>query len=234
MTVWRLLRRHIDLDREGCSVCAGWKAASICRAGWRTQRDYGEDNMSLLLPIYMISWPVSLFLLAVGARTDLKDRIIPNELVAAVAAIGLAQGLVARPGLVWLSLIAAAVVFCGLGVLSHFKVIGGGDTKLISAATFLVPPDRVGQLLIEIALAGGLLSCFYLAAHYRLKSQRASRSATLEVAPRESGHARMIETERIRITAGDSLPYAVAVLGGVSIYIAREFFQCLYAMSCSL
>jgi prepilin peptidase CpaA len=190
--------------------------------------------MSLLLPIYMISWPVSLFLLAVGARTDLKNRIIPNALVAAVAAIGLAQGLVARPGLVWLSLIAAAVVFCGLGVLSHFKIIGGGDTKLISAATFLVPPDRVGQLLIEIALAGGLLSCFYLAAHYRLKSQRASRSATLEVAPPESERARMIETERARIAAGESLPYALAVLGGVSIYIAREFFQCLYAMSCSL
>jgi hypothetical protein len=30
-----------------------------------------------------------------------------------------------------------------------------GDTKLISAVTFLVAPDRVGQLLIEIALAGG-------------------------------------------------------------------------------
>jgi prepilin peptidase CpaA len=190
--------------------------------------------MSLLLPIYMISWPGCLILLVASAQSDLKDRTIPNEFVAAVAAIGLAQGLLARPGLTWLSLIAAAVVFCGLGVLSHFKIIGGGDTKLISAATFLVPPDRVGQLLIEIALAGGLLSCFYLAAHYRLKSQRASRSATLEVAPPASGHARMIETERARIATGESLPYAVAVLGGVSIYIAREFFQCLYAMSCSL
>ena len=71
--------------------------------------------MSLLLPIYMISWPVSLILLVASAQSDLKDRTIPNEFVAAVAAIGLAQGLLARPGLVWLSLIAAAVVFCGLG-----------------------------------------------------------------------------------------------------------------------
>ena len=29
--------------------------------------------------------------------------------------------------------------------------------KLISAVTLLVPPERVGQLLIEIALAGGVL-----------------------------------------------------------------------------
>ena len=189
--------------------------------------------MSFLLPIYMISWPVSLILLAVSARTDLKERIIPNELVAAVAVVGLAQGLVARPGLVWLSLFAAVVVFCGLSILAHYKIVGGGDMKLITAVTFIVPPDRVGQLLIEIALAGGLLSCFYLAAHYGLKSPRASQSATVDVAPPESGNAQMFKTERARIAAGDSLPYAVAVLGGVSIYIAREFFLCFYAMSCS-
>jgi prepilin peptidase CpaA len=190
--------------------------------------------MSFLLPIYMISWPVILFLLAVSARMDLKDRIIPNELVAAVALVGLSQGFVARPGLVWLSLFAAIVVFCGLSILAHYKILGGGDMKLISAVTFLVPPDRVGQLLIEIVLAGGLLSCFYLAAQYGLKSQRAPQSATVDVASPESGQARMIKTERARIAAGDSLPYALAVLGGVLIYIAREFSQCFYAMFCSL
>jgi prepilin peptidase CpaA len=192
------------------------------------------ENMSFLLPIYVISWPAAFILLGIGAKTDLKDRIIPNELVVAVAAIGLAHTLLARPWLVWLSLLAAAVVFCGLGILSHHKIIGGGDTKLISAVTFLVAPDRVGQLLIEIALAGGLLSCFYLAAHYGLKSLSASQSTALEVVTPESVFSQMIKSERARIATGDSLPYAVAVLGGVSFYIAREFFQCFYAMSCSL
>lgn len=189
--------------------------------------------MGILLPIYMVSWPASLILLAVSARTDLRDRIIPNKLVAAVAAIGLAQCLVARPGLVWLSLLAGLVVFSGLSLVAHYKIIGGGDMKLISAATLLVPPDRVGQLLIEIALAGGVLSCIYLATHYWLKSQRALLSSAMAVDP-QSGHAPMIETERARIAAGDPLPYALAVLGGIIIYIAREFFQCFYAMSCSL
>jgi prepilin peptidase CpaA len=188
----------------------------------------------LLLPIYVISWPAAFILLGISAKTDLKDRIIPNELVIAVATIGLAHGLIARSELVWLSLLAAFVVFCGLGVLSHYKIIGGGDTKLISAVTLLVAPDRVGQLLIEIALAGGLLSCLYLAVHYGLKSLSASQSAAPEVALPETGLASMIKTERARIAAGDSLPYALAVLGGVSIYIAREFFQCFYAISCSL
>lgn len=175
-----------------------------------------------------------LILLVASAQSDLKDRTIPNEFVAAVAVIGLAHAFMARPGLMWLSLLAAAAVFCGLGILSHYKIIGGGDLKLISAVTFLVPPDRVGQLLIDIALAGGLLSCFYLAVHYGLKSQRVSEPAPLEVVPPGRGLSLIIKTERARIATGDSLPYALAVLGGVGIYIAREFFQCLYAISCSL
>jgi prepilin peptidase CpaA len=181
--------------------------------------------MSLPLFIYAICQPASLIVLGVSAGIDLKDRLIPNELVVAVALIGLAQGLASRPGVVWLSLLVAVIVFFGLGIFSHFKIIGGGDLKLISAATFLVPPDRVGQLLIEIVLAGGLLSCFYLAARYGLKSAPASRSAAAEVAPSASGLARMIKTERARIAAGSPMPYAVAVLGGVIIYAAMEFLQ---------
>ena len=174
--------------------------------------------MIFFLTTAAVSWSAILMLLAVSAATDLKDRLIPNELVVAVAAIGLTQGLLARPWQVWLSLLAAVVVFCGLGVLSHYRIIGGGDLKLISAVTFLVPPDRVGQLLIEIALAGGVLSCVYLAARYGLKSS-AEASST---ARREPGIALTLRTERARIAAGDPLPYAVAVLGGVLIYVMRD------------
>ncbi len=183
--------------------------------------------MSLPLFIYAISQPASLILLGVSAGIDLRDRLIPNELVVAVALIGLAQGLASRPGVVWISLLAAVVVFLGLGIFAHYKIIGGGDLKLITAATLLVPPDRVGHLLIEIVLAGGALSCFYLVARYGLKNQPASRSAAAEVAPPASASwlSRMIKTERARIAAGSPMPYALAVLGGVIIYTAMEFFR---------
>lgn len=189
--------------------------------------------MSLLL-IPVIALTASLIVLGVCAGMDLKDRLIPNELVIAVAVIGFAQGLVSRTGTVWLSLLAAVLVFFGLGILSHYKIIGGGDLKLISAVTLLVPPDRVGQLLLEIALAGGLLGLFYLAAHRWLKSLPASQSAPVEIASSTSPLAQMIRTERVRIVAGDSLPYALAVLGGVASYIAIEFYQCFSTTSCSL
>lgn len=178
--------------------------------------------MIFLLPIGVVSWSASLCLLAVSAATDLKDRRIPNELVAALAAIGLTQGLLARSGQVWLSLLVALVVFCGLGILSHHRIIGGGDLKLISALTLLVPPDRVGQLLIEIALAGGVLSCVYLATRYALKHRSTASSDTAEVAGPQAGFSLAMKTERVRIAAGDPLPYALAVLGGALIYAIRE------------
>ena len=104
-----------------------------------------EKVMDVFVPIQIVFWLASLTLLAVSAVTDLKKRRIPNELVVAVAAIGVTLGLLTRPGALWLSLLAAASAFVALGVLSHYRIIGGGDLKLISAVTLLVPPDRIGQ-----------------------------------------------------------------------------------------
>ena len=178
--------------------------------------------MSSFLTVPAVFFLASLILLAVSAGTDLKDRLIPNELVVAVAVLGLTQGLIARPGMVWMSLLAAFVVFCGLGILSHYRIIGGGDLKLISAVTLLVPPERVGQLLIEIALAGGVLSCVYLAARFALKNSPAASTGAGEVALPETEPALTIQTERARIVTGGPLPYAVAILGGVLVYVSRE------------
>jgi prepilin peptidase CpaA len=190
--------------------------------------------MSFLLPIHLLTWSAAVVLLGVSVGTDLRDRIIPNELVLAIVGIGLAQAILARPGLLWLSLLLAALVFCTLGILSHYKIIGGGDLKLISAVTLLVAPDRVGQLLAAIALAGGVLSCFYLAAHVWLNRLSAPQTAGAEIAPTAIGLAAVFKSERARIAAGNSLPYALAVAGGAGLFIARESFQCVYTMSCSL
>ena len=182
-------------------------------------------------PIILVSWASSLILLVICAGVDLRHRRIPNELVASIAGIGVVQQLVARPGQLWVSLIVLVGVFFGLGILSHHKVIGGGDLKLISAVTLLFPPQQVGQLLLEIALAGGAVSCAYIAARYRLRNLSASSSVL--VGPR-SGLAMIFRTERDRIAAGSPMPYAVAILGGVCIHLGNEFVPCWRALSCSL
>ena len=79
----------------------------------------------------------------------------------------------AGAGQLWIGLLAALCVFFVLGVLAHYNAIGGGDVKLIAATCLLVPPDRIPLLLIEIALAGGVLSCLYLAGGLLLRRQPA-------------------------------------------------------------
>ncbi len=188
--------------------------------------------MGFYLPIQMASWLATLVVLAISAGMDVRDRRIPNELVAAVAAIGLAQGLISRPGALWLSVVFAAAAFLGLGILSHHRIIGGGDVKLLSAVTLLVPPARVGQLLIDVALAGGVLSLLYLAAHFSLRTRSASPSGAAQVAGPVSGLALALRKERVRIADGGPMPYALAIFGGVFVYAARELPPCYFALSC--
>ena len=120
--------------------------------------------------IQAVLWTIVLAGLFWGAVTDLKERIIPDELAILIALAGLILCLAARPGQLWLSLIAAFVVFLGSGLLCRYGMIGGGDVKLMAAVVLLVPPHEIGELLIAIALAGGVLSSVYLGASLMLGS----------------------------------------------------------------
>jgi prepilin peptidase CpaA len=189
--------------------------------------------MSLIL-IRAFLWAACLLLLAAGAATDLRDRIIPNEAVILIAIGGFALGLISRSGSAWISLLASVVLFGALWTLVYRDFLGGGDAKLIAAVTLLVPPDRIGLLLMEIALAGGVLSVAYLAAYGVLRRTPVSQCGALSAACPTSGFDRFLISERARIVTGQSVPYALAVLGGVCIYVASECYRCLFATSCSL
>lgn len=180
-------------------------------------------------------FPVAvLVLLCLCAATDFAQRIIPNELVIAIAASGLAQGVISRPERIWLSLLLASGLFCALAILAFRKVMGGGDMKLIAAVTLIAPPEQVGQLLLEIVLAGGVLSCAYLAARGMLNRRSPSPPAGPNALPAAGGLATILDDERARILSGSSVPYGIAVLGGTAIYLVRVISQCIFATSCSL
>ncbi len=192
-----------------------------------------------LTTFHVLFWAAGMSALLASAWTDLRARLIPNELVVAVAVSGLALCLLARPGQAWISVAAAIVVLFGLGVLSHFNLIGGGDVKLISATTLLVPPAAIGQLLLAIVLAGGALSCVYLAARFALTRPRSeempvSADAAGDPGAPSHGARGWFSAECARIASGGPMPYGLAILGGVAGYVARELPQCISAMSCSL
>jgi prepilin peptidase CpaA len=179
-------------------------------------------------------WAAALAALLASAWTDLRDRIIPDELVGAVAASGLCLGLMLAPGQIWISLIVAVLVVIGLGMLAHFGMMGGGDVKLIGATTLLVPLDQIGQLMAFIAVAGGLLSCVYLFLRrfVRAGSLAKSPSHTEAIAAMDGESQGLFSNECARIAAGGPMPYAFAIVGGVAGTFAGEIPRCLSANFC--
>lgn len=171
--------------------------------------------MILLLVVGL--WAVSLGGLLSAAVTDSRRRIIPNRLVLLTAACGLAVGLLRSPRSMLLSIGVALAMLLLLGVLAQRRLIGGGDAKLIAAATLLVPPGEVAGLFLAIALCGGVLSGAYLLAHLFVRKRY---PATLP-----------LRAAVVRIAARRSVPYAVAIFGGAVCFASTRAVQWLCATS---
>lgn len=176
--------------------------------------------------------------LGAAAMVDLRHRIVPNRLVLVVAACGVGRRLLLAPGQVWIDLLVAASIVVALGLLAHNKWIGGGDVKLIAAVSLLFPLSATGAVLLNIAVAGGLMGVVYLAMRAivtRMPKPQfcpADPPEEAQDATWELGH--LFCAERLRISAGEPMPYAVAVLGGVILRIVSEAIRCSSATSCLL
>lgn len=102
-----------------------------------------------------------------AAFTDLRRRRIDNGLTAAIA--------LAAPlfwwtcGLGWgaigLQLAVAASSFAVLALLFALRVMGGGDVKLLSALALWFRPCWFADLLVVMALLGGVLTLGFAAWH---------------------------------------------------------------------
>lgn len=175
----------------------------------------------------------SLAALLVAAMIDFKHRIVPNRLVLLIAGCGIVLRLLSAPGLIWINLLVAASLFVMLGRLSHRDWMGGGDAKLIAAVTLLAPPAGIVKLLLNVTLAGGVMSCVYLVARFMMARAAASRPHPADSRYTMRGRGGLFSHECVRITAGEPMPYALAVLGGVLCLIFSEAIECSSAIFCS-
>lgn len=188
----------------------------------------------MITSLWLVLLLAALVALFVAAVTDLKTRRIPNGLVLVVLALGLVIRLLSGEQTLWLSLLMGALVYVAGAVLTHYDVIGGGDTKMIAASTLLVPPLAVPALLICIALAGGLLSCFYLCAGWLVRRGGAAALAPGEPAPSATEFDHLVRLEVARMQANEPMPYGVAIFGGAVSLILIGVLSCISATSCSL
>jgi prepilin peptidase CpaA len=99
--------------------------------------------------------------LLVAAFTDIQRRQIDNWLNATMA-LGApvywwAQGLSLWPG-VAMQVGVALIAFVVLAALFAMKVMGGGDVKLLTALALWLPAQLFLQMLVVMALGGGVLT----------------------------------------------------------------------------
>ena len=105
--------------------------------------------------------------LLVAAFTDLRSRQISNKLNAAIAMCAplfwVASGL-SLTDIAW-QLGVAFVALAVLAVLFALRWMGGGDVKLLTALALWVKPAAFLNLIIAMALIGGVLTLAFGAWH---------------------------------------------------------------------
>jgi prepilin peptidase CpaA len=104
-------------------------------------------------------------LMATAAVVDFRRLIIPNWIVLGLCALwplhfAVASDLSLAAGLTAFG--CAAAVFVAGALLFSRGLIGGGDVKLLSAATLWAGPSLTPALLFATALLGGLLTILLL------------------------------------------------------------------------
>jgi prepilin peptidase CpaA len=145
-------------------------------------------------------------LLLAAVASDVALRLVPNWVPALLAAAGIALRVVS--GTLMGGLIAGAMVFVLALFCWRCGWMGGGDVKLLAAATLTVPPLAAAGLLASVALAGGALAALYLLLGAVLPPVR--------IAPGRIGHGlgRVFRRERWRIARREKVPYAAAIAAG--------------------
>lgn len=103
-----------------------------------------------------------------AAFTDLRARVIENWLTLGIAAAAplfwWASGLAMWPD-VALQIALGVAVFAALAGLFALGAMGGGDVKLLTALALWLPLKPFLQLIVLMALAGGLLTIVAAAWH---------------------------------------------------------------------
>ena len=117
-----------------------------------------------LLPLVAAALRIaSIVPFAAAVASDINRRAISNRTNLITFCVGAILRFTVEPRAFATSVLAAAAVYLGLAGLAHLGLLGGGDVKLAAAASFFVPAGEVPTLLLDIALAGGVLCLVYLA-----------------------------------------------------------------------
>ena len=152
-------------------------------------------------------------LMVAAAIVDFRHLVIPNPLIGGLCVLWLLD-LETSPSATPAALAAvgcAAAVFLGGAVLFSRGLLGGGDVKLLAAATLWAGADAVPPLLVLTGLIGGLLALVFLTP----LGERITASRSAGLAPSEDRKLR---------ARGTPVPYGVAIAAAALIVTIAPHF----------
>lgn len=157
-------------------------------------------------------------LLVTGALTDIECRRLPNWLTSAVAGLyGLFVVLSPTP-VDWMSaFIIAGLVFAIGFACFAFRLMGGGDVKLMAGLALWAGIDHIALFLVVTSFAGGLLSLVMLTLSRWEKSPLFMMLSPFLASMTRRPAAIIGASSSADMAEGDvtcSLPYGVAIAAG--------------------
>jgi len=156
-------------------------------------------------------------LLLYAAWHDVSTMTIPNwvsiSLAAAFGPAALAAGL--SPGEIGTHLSFAAVVLLACAALFYLGVFGGGDAKVIAAASLWIGFSASGYFVMGMAITGGLLAATLIVAR-RMKLSSTKGWAIRLLSP-EEGAPYAVAIAVGALLAAPGSPVLAAGLAGIGI-----------------
>ena len=151
---------------------------------------------------------------AAAAISDVRTRRIPNALVIALFVGGLFINIFAGAVPAALDIAIAAAVLLAGTVAFSFRLIGGGDVKLLAAAAGTLGFPLAVKFVLFTFIAGGLIAILFAFSRGKLRATFANVRAV--ALPLAAG----VAPERLQ--NGTPMPYALAICAGAVLVLVTS------------
>ncbi len=170
---------------------------------------------SYMVVLY-IAFALYTLLLGIAAVFDTWKFVIPNAIAVALVVLFIATALLLPFEMTWMDWLyhvgAAVAVFIGGAVFYAFNKMGGGDVKLLTAVAFWAGFEHLTELLLYVAVAGGVLAIGLMVLRRLIMSLGSANTRLAK-----------IELPRV-LLEGEAVPYGLAI-APISIYLGTKLPQ---------
>ncbi len=175
--------------------------------------DQPETIMNGLLPIDFFAVTLFLGLLGLAVVTDLAEMRIPNRICLCIAALYPVHVLASAAPIDWLGAMGvAAIVFLGGLIPFIYRLMGGGDVKLMAAAALWAGPGMAIEFVLVTTFLGGVMALIMVSPYRYVLANAFNVVGRCDIG---------------EVVLGRAIPYAVAIAAGAYLTVGPELLSAI-------